>query len=72
MDATNPKPWLNKSAFQVRDVTKDNIIGTEEGDLLQSFVNEVESTQQLQGTLGASVPLSELVSIGMDLSLIHI
>lgn len=69
MDATNPKPWLNKSAFQVRDVTKDNIIGTEEGDLLQSFVNEVESTQQLQGTLGASVPLSELVSIGMDAEL---
>ena len=66
VDATNPTPWLNKSAFQVRIATMDNVIGTEEGNLFQSFVNEVESTQHLQTSLSASIPASQLVSIGMD------
>ena len=66
VDATNPKPWLNKSAFQVREATKENVIGTDEGNLYHGFVTEVESTQHLQASLGASVPVSELVSIGVD------
>ena len=66
VDATNPTPWLNKSSFQVRIATMDNVIGTEEGNLFQSFVNEVESTQHLQTSLSASIPASQLVSIGMD------
>ena len=66
VDATNPTPWLNKSAFQVRTATTNNVIGTEEGNLFQSFVNEVESTQHLQTSLSASIPASQLVSIGMD------
>ena len=69
VDGTNPTPWLNKSAFQVREVTFKNIIGTEEGDLFQGFVNEVESTQHLQTNLSASVPVSHLVSMGMDAEL---
>ena len=66
VDGTNPTPWLNKSSFQVREVTFKNIIGTEEGDLYQGFVNEVESTQHLQTNLSASVPVSHLVSLGID------
>lgn len=66
VDATNPTPWLNKSAFQVRTATMDNVIGTEEGNLFHSFVNEVESTQHLQTSLSASIPASQLVSVGMD------
>ena len=66
MDATNPTPWLNKSAFQVRKATMKKVIGTEEGNMLQTFVNELESMQQLQTSLSASIPVSQLVSIGMD------
>ena len=66
VDATNPTPWLNKSAFQVRQVTYDNIIGTEEGNLYQGFVNEVESTQNLQTNLKASIPLNQQVNLGID------
>ena len=66
VDATDLTPWLNRSAFQVRQVTQANIIGTEEGDLLKGFVNEVESVQHLQASLRASVPASELVTIGID------
>lgn len=66
VDATNPTPWLNKSAFQVRQVTFESIIGTEEGNLFQGFVNEVESTQHLQTNLKASVPVSQMVNLGID------
>lgn len=66
VDATNPTPWLNKSAFQVREVMFDNIIGTEEGNLYQGFVNEVESTQNLQTSLKASIPLNQQVNLGID------
>ena len=66
VDATNPTPWLNKSAFQVRQVTDKNIIGTEEGNLYQGFVNEVESTQNLQTSLKASIPLNQQVNLGID------
>ena len=66
VDATEQKPWLNRSTFQVRQVTESNILGTEEGDLIRGFVNEVESTQLLQANLRASVTASELVNIGVD------
>ena len=66
VDATNPTPWLNKRAFQVRKVTFKNIMGTEEGNLYQGFVNEVESTEHLQTNLSASVPVSQLVGLGID------
>ena len=66
VDATEEKPWLNRSTFQVRQVTESNILGTEEGDLIRGFVNEVESTQLLQANLRASVTASELVNIGVD------
>jgi hypothetical protein len=66
VDATNPTPWLNKRAIQVRKVFFKDIIGTEEGNLYQGFVNEVESTRHFQTSLSASVPANQLVSLGID------
>ena len=66
VDATDPKPWINKRSFCVRHVSIDNVIGTEEGDLFQGFVSEIESTQNLQANLSAAVPVNHLVNIGID------
>jgi hypothetical protein len=66
VDATNPTPWLNKRPLQIREVYYDDIIGTEEGNLYQGFVNEVESTQHFQTNLSASVPVNQLVNLGID------
>lgn len=66
VDATNPTPWLNKRPLQIREVTYGDIIGTEEGNLYQGFVNEVESTQHFQTNLSASVPVNQLVNLGID------
>ena len=66
VDATKPSPWLSKSSFQVREVTFDNIIGTEEGGLVNNFEEVVESVQQLQTNMSASVPASQQVSVGVD------
>ena len=69
VDATKPSPWLSKSSFQVREVTFDNIIGTEEGGLVNNFEKVVESVQQLQTNMSASVPASQQVSVGVDAEL---
>ena len=66
VDATNPTPWLNKRPLQIRQVFYNDIIGTEEGNLYQGFVNEVESTQHFQTNLSASVPVNQLVNLGID------
>lgn len=69
VDATNPSPWLSKSSFQVREVTPYNILGTEEGGVLQSYSHQMVSTQSLQTKLSASVPVSQQVSVGVDAEL---
>ena len=69
VDATSPSPWLNKSAFQVREVTSHNIIGTDEGGVLQSYSHEVSSVQVMQTNMSASVPVSQQVSVGIDAEL---
>ena len=69
VDATKPSPWLYKSSFQVREVTFDNIIGTEEGGLMSNFEKVMESVQQLQTNMSASVPASQQVSVGVDAEL---
>lgn len=69
VDATNSSPWLNKSAFQVREVTPHNIMGTEEGGVLRSYCHEVESIQTMQTSMSASVPVSQQVSVGVDAEL---
>ena len=66
VDATKASPWLSKSSFQVREVTFDNVIGTEEGGLVNHFEELVESVQQLQTNMSASVPASQQVSVGVD------
>ena len=66
VDATNPTPWLNKRPLQIREVYYSDIIGTEEGNLYQGFVNEVESTEHFQTNMSASVPLNQLVNLGID------
>ncbi len=67
VDATNPKPWINKSSFQVRRLTIDNVIGTEEGGSLQSYEREVSSVHTQQTDLKSSIVIPQApVSIGVD------
>lgn len=69
VDATSHSPWLNKTSFQVREVTPYNIIGTDEGEVLQSYSHEVSSVQSMQTSMSASVPVSQQVSVGIDAEL---
>ena len=50
VDATNPRPWKNKSSFQVREIspTLANIIGTDEGGAHQYFEEEISSVNKKQ------------------------
>ena len=70
IDATNPKPWANKSAFQVRRVSAKSVLATEEGGSLQSYDREVWSSVTLRANLKASVdvpaPSQAPVEIGAD------
>ena len=66
VDATNPKPWINRSEFQVQEATQCNVIGTEEGNLYRSFHDEIASSLHLQTSLSASIPANQLVSISVD------
>ncbi len=67
VDSTDPKPWTNKTAFQVRRVTINNIIGTEEGGSLQSYQREVASVQSQQCAVKSSITKPQApVSIGVD------
>ena len=58
IDATSSKPWLEKSSFQVRRVTYDSLVGTEEGGAVEAYEEEVSSVQTLQMGLKASVESS--------------
>ena len=69
VDATNSKPWINRSAFQVRFAAPNNVVGTEEGNLYRSFLNEVDSSLHLQTSLSASIPANQLVSVNVDAEL---
>lgn len=67
IDGTHPTPWLNKSSFQVRNCTLENVIGTEEGGALQSYEREVSSVSTQQSSLKSSVTVPQApVTIGMD------
>jgi len=67
LDSTDPKPWYNKSAFQVRRVTAESVIGTEEGGSLQSYEREITSITNHQLSLKASVVVPQApVEIGID------
>ena len=67
LDSTDPKPWYNKSAFQVRRVTAESVIGTEEGGSLQSYEREVTSITSHQTNLKAAVEVPQApVEVGID------
>ena len=70
LDGTDPTPWLNKTSFQARKVTFDNIMGTEEGGAVQSYEREIASVQTLQSKIKTSivVPKSPM-TIGADAEL---
>ena len=55
IDSTNPAPWINKSSFQVRNATFNNLIGTDEGSVFQSFKDIASSISELHAELKASV-----------------
>ncbi len=55
VDATDPSPWSSKSSFQVRYVTLDGIITTNEGGALQMYEREIESLTTVQTSLKASI-----------------
>ena len=67
LDATNRSPWLHKSSFQVRKVTPENLIGTEEGGSLHSYEREVSSITKQQTDLKASVVVPQApVNLGLE------
>ena len=67
LDSTDPKPWQNKSAFQVRRVTAESVIGTEEGGSLQSYERGVTCVTAHQTDLKASVAVPQSpMQIGID------
>ena len=65
VDATNPKPWTNKSSFRARYVTFENVLGIN-GGIVRAFNNEVTSMRQFHSNVKASVPTNSLVSVGID------
>lgn len=54
VDSTNPRPWLNKSSFQVRHATFGNVIGTDEGGFIQCYKSQIVSKEELQTEFKAS------------------
>ena len=67
VDASDPNPWLNKTSFQVRNVLRENIIGTDEGSALHTYQKEVISAFTLQAQLKASIPVPQApIAIGVD------
>ena len=72
VDATDRTPWNNKTSFQVRPVTIDNIIGTEEGGGEQSYEREITNSTETQGEVRASITDPKAtVSIGVEGTYTH-
>ena len=70
IDATNARPWVEKSSFQVRHVAIESVIGTEEGGSAVSYQNEVTSVHNLQSNLKLSIAVPHSpVTIGVDADL---
>ena len=70
LDGTDPTPWLNKTSFQARNITYDNILGTEEGGAVQSYEREIASVQTLQSKIKTSIVIPKSpMTIGADAEL---
>ena len=67
VDATLASPWSMKSSFQVRLVTIGNIIGTEEGGVLQAYEREISSVTTQQSNLKSSISVPQApVTISLE------
>ena len=67
VDATQASPWSMKTSFQVRQVTLDNIIGTEEGGALQAYEREISSVTTQQSSLKSSISVPKApVTISLE------
>ena len=67
LNVAKPSPWLNKSSFQVRDLTKDDIMETLEGGSLQHYDREITSDHQQRSEIRGTVkPTNAPVAIGVD------
>ena len=67
VDASKSSPWLNKSSYQVRPVTKHNIIGTEEGGSMHSYEREMQSSVEQHVNLSASITVpNSPVTLGLE------
>ena len=61
IDSTDPRPWANKGSFQVclpNAANLSDIIGTDEGGLLQSYESRICSSEDAQAQVkaGLSIP----------------
>lgn len=75
IDASNPTPWQNKTSIQVRPVTFENIIGTEESGSVQSYEREITRVSETHWRFSPSAVFNpNLVgtfSIGVEESHVH-
>lgn len=62
IDITKPRPWLQKSSFQVREISKtmENIIETDHGGFLQVCKEEIHSTATKHAEIKAGVKIPDL------------
>ena len=67
LDVTKRHPWTNKGSFQVRYVEYEDLLGTDQGGILQSYENDVESVKSQQASLKTSIAIPHSpVDIGID------
>ena len=67
VDATDTSPWSRKSSFQVRYVTSDGIITTNEGGALQTYEREIASITTVQTSLKESISAPTQAPIDLHL-----
>ena len=80
VNGTEPRPWVNKVSFQVREakMSEDdlsegdsNLIGTNEGGMLRDYVEEVTSIKDQSAKMDLSITVLKTpvsVGVGADLS----
>ena len=67
VNIADPKPWANRSSFQVRNVTEDIIDGSDEGGAYEGYETEVESAFNAYFQMESSLAIpNSPVSIGVD------
>lgn len=67
VNIADPKPWSNRSSYQVREVRIENITASDEGSAYEGYETEVESTFNAHFKMESSfnIPNSP-VSVGID------